>query len=125
MADDRIDKGTAHMTRKRFRWPLAAISAAMVCWLTTSIPWAAESPAASILVKDFMFQPASLTVKAGSTVIWANMDDEPHTVVSDTGLFRSAAMDTNESFSFKFDKPGTYRFTCSIHPRMVGTIVVQ
>jgi len=34
-------------------------------------------------------------------------------------------MDTNESFSFKFDKPGTYHYTCSIHPRMVGTIVVQ
>ena len=78
-----------------------------------------------IVVKDFMFAPTSLTVKAGSTVTWANMDDEPHTVVSDTGVFRSGAMDTNESFSFKFDKPGTYHFTCSIHPRMVGTIVVQ
>lgn len=53
------------------------------------------------------------------------MDDEPHTVVSDTGLFRSGALDTKESFSFKFDKPGTYHFTCSIHPAMVGTIVVQ
>jgi plastocyanin len=103
------------------------MSAAMACWLAASSPSAAEGtdPATRILVKDFMFQPASLTVKAGSTVIWANMDDEPHTVVSDTGLFRSGAMDTNESFSFKFDKPGTYHFTCSIHPRMVGTIVVQ
>ena len=61
----------------------------------------------------------------GSTVAWANQDEEPHTVTSDTGLFRSGALDTNESFSFKFDKPGTYHFTCSIHPRMVGTIVVQ
>jgi hypothetical protein len=42
-----------------------------------------------------------------------------------TGEFRSGAMDTNESFSFKFDKPGAYRFTCSIHPRMVGTIIVR
>jgi plastocyanin len=78
-----------------------------------------------VTIKDFMFAPNALTVKAGSTVTWANLDDEPHTVVSDTGLFRSGAMDTNESFSFKFDKPGTYHFTCSIHPRMVGTIVVQ
>ena len=45
-----------------------------------------------------MFTPTSLTVKAGSTVTWANMDDEPHTVVSDTGLFRSGAVDTDESF---------------------------
>jgi len=76
-------------------------------------------------MKDFMFTPMSVTVKAGDTVIWANKDDEPHTVVSDNGLFRSAALDTDETFSFKFDKPGTYHFTCSIHPRMVGTIVVE
>jgi plastocyanin len=46
-------------------------------------------------------------------------------VASQDGLFRSAALDTNESFSFRFDKPGTYRYTCTIHPRMVGTIVVR
>jgi len=34
-------------------------------------------------------------------------------------------VDTNETFSYKFDKPGTYHFTCAIHPRMVGTIIVQ
>jgi plastocyanin len=72
-----------------------------------------------------MFEPTSLTVAAGSTVTWANLDDEPHTVVSDTGLFRSGALDTDGTFSFRFDKPGTYHFACSIHPRMVGTIVVR
>jgi len=56
---------------------------------------------------------------------WVNMDDEPHTVASDTGLFRSSGLDTNESFSYKFDKPGTYHIACSIHPRMVATIVVE
>jgi plastocyanin len=90
------------------------------------VPSAAETlDATKIVVKDFMFMPTPLTVKAGSTVTWTNMDDEPHTVVSDTGLFKSGGMDTNESYSFKFDKPGTYHFTCSIHPRMVGTIVVH
>ena len=90
------------------------------------VPSVAEtSDAAKIIVKDFMFNPTPLTVKAGSTVTWTNMDDEPHTVVSDTGVFKSGGMDTNESFSYKFDKPGTYHFTCSIHPRMVGTVIVQ
>jgi len=98
----------------------------MLCWFAACGPTPAESPdQTKIVVKNFMFVPMSLTVKPGSTVTWANMDDEPHTVVSNTGLFRSGAMDTNESFSFKFDKPGTYPFTCSIHPRMVGIIVVQ
>ena len=90
------------------------------------VPSVAETSApAKIVVKDFSFNPTPLTVKAGSTVTWTNMDDEPHTVVSDTGVFKSGGMDTNESFSYKFDKPGTSHFTCSIHPRMVGTVVVQ
>jgi plastocyanin len=92
------------------------------------VPAAAAATAAVpgiVIARDFMFAPATITVKAGSSVTWTNHDDEPHTIVSDTGLFRSGALDTNESFSFRFEKPGTYHYTCSIHPRMVGTIVVQ
>jgi len=101
---------------------LLVAMAAVVSYAT-----AAAAPEGSIVVmaKDFMFAPTSLTVAAGSTVTWTNRDEEPHTVVSEGGLFRSAALDTNESFSFRFEKPGTYRYTCSIHPRMVGTIVVR
>jgi plastocyanin len=90
-------------------------------------PAAAQAAAAPgiVIARDFMFAPVTITIKAGSTVAWKNTDDEPHTVVSDAGLFRSGALDTNESFSFRFDKPGTYHYACSIHPRMVGTIVVQ
>jgi plastocyanin len=114
------------MTLGRCRSWLAAVSVAALLGMAVSGPSTADTPDPNrIVVKDFMFMPNSVTVKAGSTVTWANMDDEPHTVISDSGLFRSGAMDTNESFSFKFDKPGTYHFTCSIHPRMVGTIVVQ
>jgi plastocyanin len=85
----------------------------------------APESATVVLARDFMFAPVSLTVQAGSTVTWTNKDEEPHTVVSDTGLFRSGAMDTNESFSYRFEKPGTYHYLCSIHPRMSGTIIVR
>jgi plastocyanin len=99
---------------------------ALMGFLAVCGPSAADpADATKIVVKDFMFAPTPLTIKAGSTVTWTNMDDEPHTAVSDTGLFKSGGMDTNDSFSFKFDKPGTYHYTCSIHPRMVGTIIVQ
>jgi plastocyanin len=101
------------------RWLAAAALAALL----------AESAGASeivlINVKNFMFAPASMTVKAGASVTWTNMDQEPHTVVSSDGLFRSGAIDTGESFTFKFEKPGTYQYVCTIHPRMVGTVVVQ
>lgn len=95
--------------------------------VATSPPAAARADAAPpiVIARDFMFAPATIAIRAGSTVTWKNTDDEPHTVVSDAGLFRSSALDTNESFSFRFDKPGTYHYACSIHPRMVGTIVVQ
>jgi plastocyanin len=96
-------------------------------WLgaAVSLANAGSSDTAQIVIKDFMFTPTTLTIKAGSTVTWANKDDEPHTVVSDTGMFRSGAVDTDETFTFTFDKPGTYHFACSIHPRMVGTIKVE
>ena len=86
---------------------------------------AAAQGSTIVMAKDFMFAPTALTVAAGSTVTWTNRDEEPHSVVSESGVFRSGALDTNESFSFRFDKAGTYRYTCSIHPRMVGTIVVR
>ena len=114
------------MISRRYRPWLTVIAAALLSGSAICIPSAAQTPDANqILIKEFMFAPNPLTIKAGSTVTWVNMDDEPHTVVSNTRMFRSGAMDTKESFSFKFDQPGTYHFTCSIHPRMVGVIVVQ
>jgi plastocyanin len=86
---------------------------------------ASEADGAQVVIKDFMFAPLDVKIKAGSKVTWVNKDDEPHNVVSDSGLFRSSALDTDENFSFRFDKPGTYHFVCSIHPRMVGTITVE
>ena len=78
-----------------------------------------------VVIKNFMFSPMALTIKAGSTVTWKNLDGEPHTVVNDAGMFRSAALDQNDSYQFKFDKPGVYKVFCGIHPNMKETITVQ
>jgi plastocyanin len=95
-------------------------------WLVCAAAAAADPvPAERILIKDFMFSPMALTTTVGVEVTWVNQDDEAHTVVSDTGLFHSAALDTGNSFTFKFDKAGTYHVYCSLHPQMVATIVVQ
>jgi len=79
----------------------------------------------TISIKDFMFAPTSITVPVGTTVHWKNLDGEPHTVRGVDFDFRSNPLDQNDDFTFKFDKPGTYRYVCSIHPQMVGTIVVK
>jgi plastocyanin len=109
-------------------WAVTAVMAVMAGLGTGGSAGAAPAAMVDtgrITIKDFMFSPMTITVKAGGIVTWANSDDEPHTVVSDAGLFRSGAVDTGETFTFRFDRPGTYHFTCSIHPRMVGTIIVE
>ena len=78
-----------------------------------------------VMVKNFMFSPMSLTIKAGSTVTWKNLDGEPHTIVDDAGLFRSAALDQNDTYKHTFDKPGVYNVFCGIHPNMKETITVR
>jgi plastocyanin len=85
----------------------------------------AAAEANTIVLKNFHFSPMSLTIPAGTAVTWQNLDGEPHTVVSIEGLFRSGGLDQNEVYTFKFDSPGTYRFVCSIHPQMTGTIIVK
>jgi plastocyanin len=79
----------------------------------------------TIVMKNFDFSPMVMTVKAGTTVTWKNLDGEPHTVVSPDGVFRSHALDQGDAFTFKFDQPGTYKYICSIHPKMRAAIVVQ
>lgn len=88
-------------------------------------PLPAFAAAPDIVMKNFDFMPMTLTVKAGATVTWKNADGEPHTVVSADGMFRSGALDENDTFQFTFAKPGTYKYVCSIHPKMVGTITVK
>jgi plastocyanin len=83
------------------------------------------APADTIVMKNFDFAPMTMMIKPGTTVTWKNLDEEPHTVVSEDGLFRSQALDENDGFSFKFDKPGRYKFLCSIHPKMRGIIEVK
>jgi len=87
----------------------------------------ATAQASAVAIDNFAFAPALMIVAPGTKVTWTNKDEEPHTVTSaDGGLtFKSPALDTDDKFSFTFDKPGTYKYFCSIHPHMVATIVVK
>jgi len=84
-----------------------------------------STAAAEVKIDNFVFGPQTVTVPVGSTVTWINKDDIPHTTVSTDGVFKSKVMDTDEKFSFKFTKPGTYSYFCSVHPKMTGKVVVQ
>jgi plastocyanin len=81
-------------------------------------------PGTEVKIDNFSFGP-DLTIAAGTTVTWTNNDDVPHTVTSDTNIFKSKALDTDERFSYTFTKPGTYAYFCTVHPRMTAKVVVQ
>ena len=87
---------------------------------------ASAAPAkAEVKIDNFSFSPAALKVKAGTQITWTNGDDIPHTVVSDGQAFKSKVLATGEKFTFTADKPGTYSYSCSIHPNMTGKVVVE
>jgi plastocyanin len=85
---------------------------------------AAASPAV-IRIDNFSFTPPTLVVAPGTTVTWTNADDSPHSVREKDGKFKSAALDTDDTFSQTFTAPGEYDYFCSIHPYMTAKIVVK
>jgi plastocyanin len=78
-----------------------------------------------VVMKNLAFDPATVTIRAGESVTWTNQDSMNHTVVADQGEFKSGELANGATFSFTFDKAGTYPYHCSIHPSMTGTVVVQ
>lgn len=84
---------------------------------------ATETPAV-ITIDNFTFGPANLTVPAGTIVTWTNHDDIPHSVVATDKAFRSAALDTNDSYTFTFKTAGTFAYFCGLHPHMTGKVIV-
>jgi len=82
-------------------------------------------PTVNVAIDNFKFGVVSIEIAAGTTVTWTNHDDVPHTVASTTKVFKSPALDTNETFSYTFKSAGTFEYYCSMHPRMTGKIVVK
>jgi plastocyanin len=73
---------------------------------------------------DFDFAPKTLTVKAGTTITWANLGKAPHTVTANDDAFDSGLKLTGETFTITFKTPGTFGYYCTLHPQMTGTVVV-
>jgi plastocyanin len=79
----------------------------------------------AIDIQNFAFSPTSLSIKAGTKVTWTNKDTDAHTATAKDGTFHSEPLNTGQSYSFTFTKPGTYSYYCTIHPFMVATVVVS
>ncbi len=86
---------------------------------------AAEAPVVEI--DNYMFMPDTVTIPVGGSVIWVNHDGDIHSVAADDTppTFKSGGLDTDDKFSFTFTKAGVYTYHCSLHPHMIGKIIVQ
>jgi plastocyanin len=104
---------------------LAAAVAALpgLAFAGDAVPAAAE--ASVVEIHDMHFNPVTLTIAAGTKVTWVNEDQTPHTVTDKGRVFHSAALDTKDSFSYTFATPGEFTYFCTLHPMMVGKIIVK
>lgn len=84
----------------------------------------ARAAEADVTIDNFTFNPTPLKIAAGTTVKWTNRDDIPHSILCGALQLHSHALDTDDSFSHTFEKPGTYDYICAIHPHMRGQIIV-
>ena len=101
-----------------------ALPAAGGLLLATRAALAQAEDGPKVNIDNFAFTPATITVPKGSTVTWVNRDDIPHLVVCPSVKARSKVLDTDQSFAFRFEKPGRVDYFCALHPHMTGTIMV-
>ncbi len=95
----------------------------MACLLIPAV--ARPDGTAKIKIDNFTFSPTKLSIAKGTEVTWANEDDIPHTIVLTANNVRSKAIDTDKTFSYRFDKAGTFSYICGLHPQMHGQVVVK
>ncbi len=112
-------------TRFFLSFLLIATLAGFIAQLPIAAGEQATPAAAEVNIDNFSFGPVELTVPARTTVTWTNRDDIPHTIVSTDNAFKSKVLDTDEKFSFTFNKAGTFSYFCSIHPKMTGKVTVH
>ena len=85
--------------------------------------------AVTVTMKDFEFEPKTVTIAAGSTVTWVNSGTKKHSATADDGSFDTGLLTAGQSKAVKFDKPGTFQYYCQLHggpngDGMSATIVV-
>ena len=97
--------------------------------MPTTSASAVKTPAAgniTVNIKNFIFDPATITVKPGTRVTWVNNDSVPHTVTSDSGsLLNSGTLAPGQSFSFSFSSATSVNYHCVLHPAMKGVVIVS
>ena len=85
----------------------------------------AQAATHQVTIVNMAFQPASLTIAAGDTVVFANQDNAPHTATADAGGFDTGRLTKGQSVALTFPSAGSFAYHCAVHPRMVGSVTVS
>jgi plastocyanin len=82
------------------------------------------SAAKNVEVSNFKFSPGTLTVAKGSRVVFSNTSRTAHTA-TDKGIFDTGRIKAGKTAAVRFERRGTFRYHCKIHPSMTGRVVVD
>jgi plastocyanin len=113
--------------RRSFRASAARTALLLAATLLSAAPPSAGAQAVEVRIRDYAFEPARITIEAGTTVKWINLEKRAsHSVLfTGPGGVESERMFPGESWQRRFDAPGKYRYTCGPHPEMHGVVVVK
>ena len=87
-----------------------------------------QAASVNVNIVDFKFDPAVITITAGTTVTWTEVGPTEHNTVYKGNrplLWESDILQPGDKFSYTFTKPGTYDYWCTIHPEMLGKVIVK
>lgn len=85
----------------------------------------ATSQRMTVSIDKFMFAPMEITIAPGTTVVWINHDQTPHTIAARDHAYVSPAMDTDDRYERQFTAEGDFSYVCSLHPFMTGIVHVR
>ena len=109
----------------RTRRDLFRLAAGAAATLPVLAGRAAAQTTHTIQIQNFAFAPAALTIAAGDTVIFTNLDSAPHTASADGGAWDTGRMDQGASVQITFSSPGSFTYFCAFHPNMKGAITIS
>jgi plastocyanin len=105
--------------------PALAIALGLLLFGSGPVPAAAAANTHTVNIDGTRFDPETITVKAGDTIVWVNKDPFPHTATSQAGAFDSKEIPAGKSWRFKTTKAGVFAYTCTLHPTMKATLKVE
>jgi plastocyanin len=104
---------------------LAVAATVIVCVIGLTADERPKPKTHAVTMENMRFQPESLTVARGDTVVWVNKDLVPHTATSKAGGFDSQAIQAEKSWRFTVRKKGDFAYVCTFHPTMTATLRVR